>query len=110
MRFDDPLHVFIYILVIGVPLLVLVKYVFGLWYMAKLSRTPVTLNQIFAIRRKRINPKDIIYAYITCHRAGIPVSLEQLESMYLSSRHTFPTEVGKLVREAIDEKSSDASG
>jgi uncharacterized protein YqfA (UPF0365 family) len=67
-------------------LLALILYLINpkLWIAAKLTHTPVTMLEIFAMRLRRVPPRKIIQPMMLASTLGIEVSRKALEAHYLA--------------------------
>ena len=79
------------VLVIGVLVLILILLALflyfvpvGLWIAATFSGAGVGIGQLVGMRLRRVPPAQIVNARISGVKAGIPVSVSELEAHYLS--------------------------
>ena len=63
--------------------LVLVMRYFHLWLQAYMSRTPVSLLEIFGMQLRKVNPRVIIKALIVAKQSDVIIPREELEKAYL---------------------------
>lgn len=69
------------VLVIGV----FIRYVpIGLWIRARASGVPLTIIMLIGMRLRRISPQLLVDALITSNKAGLDVSINQLERHFLA--------------------------
>jgi uncharacterized protein YqfA (UPF0365 family) len=66
-------------------LLVFLRYVpLGLWIRARASGVPLTIIMLIGMRLRRISPHRLVDALITATKAGLDISLNQLEKHFLA--------------------------
>lgn len=66
-------------------LLVFLRYVpLGLWIRARASGVPLTIGMLIGMRLRRISPPRLVDALITATKAGLDISLNQLEKHFLA--------------------------
>lgn len=80
----QPAPVFIRVFAVFVVLCVLIIIVtlsrfFGLFLQAYMSRVPVTFTQIVGMALRRAKPREVILAAIQARRAGLEVTLDDME-------------------------------
>lgn len=56
----------------------------GLWLSAILAGVRVSLLQMVLMRWRRVDPRAIVDNMVTAHKAGIPLTRDQLEAHYLA--------------------------
>ena len=75
-------------LAVGVIVFIITVYMGGgaikLWFQARVSGTPVSLIAIVLMPWRKINNSIIVNNYIVCLKAGVDVSVAELETHYLS--------------------------
>jgi len=59
----------------------------GLWFQALMSGVRVSLIQLISMRFRKVPPSLIVRALITARKAGLDISLTQLETHYLAGGH-----------------------
>ncbi len=77
----------ILVIVVGVAVLVfflIFMRLFGLWLSAQLAGVRISLLQMILMRWRRVDPRAIVDNMVTSHKAGIPVTRDQLEAHYLA--------------------------
>lgn len=75
----------IIIAVVVLLLLVFLRYVpLGLWIRARASGVPLTIMMLIGMRLRRISPHRLVDALITATKAGLDISLNQLEKHFLA--------------------------
>ena len=57
---------------------------FGLWLTALFSGVRVSFFTLFGMRFRRVDPKAIVFPLISAHKAGIGLSVNDLEGHYLA--------------------------
>ena len=57
---------------------------FGLWLTALFSGVRVSFMTLFGMRFRRVDPKAIVFPLISAHKAGISLSVNDLEGHYLA--------------------------
>lgn len=75
------------LIIVAVALIVLVflRYVpLGLWIRARSSGVPLTIIMLIGMRLRRISPHRLVDALITATKAGLDISLNQLEKHFLA--------------------------
>ncbi len=73
------------IVVVALLLLVFLRYVpLGLWIRARSSGVPLTIVMLIGMRLRRISPPRLVDALITATKAGLDISLNQLEKHFLA--------------------------
>ena len=75
------------IIVVAAILLIAVflRYVpLGLWIRARASGVPLTIGMLIGMRLRRISPHRLVDALITASKAGLNVSINQLEKHFLA--------------------------
>ena len=77
------------ILVIVVGFAVLIFFLIfirmlGLWFAAQLAGVRISLLQMILMRWRRVDPRAIVDNMVTSHKAGIPISRDQLEAHFLA--------------------------
>ncbi|NLZ88069.1 MAG: flotillin-like protein FloA [Clostridiales bacterium] len=75
------------VLIVAIVLIVLVffRYVpLGLWIRARSSGVPLTIGMLIGMRLRRISPHRLVYALITATKAGLDLSVNQLEKHFLA--------------------------
>ncbi len=68
----------------------------GLWFQALVSGVRVPFLQLFFMRFRKVNPAGIVTPLITAHKAGLALSMDRLESHYLSGGNV-PRVVNALI-------------
>ena len=75
------------VVLVAIVLLVIVffRYVpVGLWIRARASGVPLTILMLIGMRLRRISPHLLVDALITANKAGLDVSINQLEKHFLA--------------------------
>lgn len=73
------------IVIAALLLLVFLRYVpLGLWIRARSSGVPLTIIMLIGMRLRRISPHRLVDALITATKAGLDISLNQLEKHFLA--------------------------
>ncbi|HXI19502.1 MAG TPA: flotillin-like FloA family protein, partial [Gemmatimonadales bacterium] len=57
---------------------------FGLWLTAFFSGVRVSFFTLFGMRFRRVNPREIVLPIIAAHKAGLSLTINDLESHYLA--------------------------
>jgi len=57
---------------------------FGLWLSAQLAGVRISLLQMILMRWRRVDPRAIVDNMVTAHKAGIPLTRDQLEAHFLA--------------------------
>ena len=65
--------------------------VFSLWFQALTSNAPVGLLQLFMMRFRKVNATVIVTARITAKKAGIDISIDDIEAHFLAGGNVVPT-------------------
>ena len=79
--------IMIVVIIVGVAVLIfflIFMRLFGLWLSAQLAGVRVSLLQMILMRWRRVDPRVIVDNMVTAHKAGIPLSRDQLEAHYLA--------------------------
>ena len=71
-------------LIICVVLFAIMSKFFNLWLQARVSGAPVSFFDLIGMWFRKVNPKTIVNTRIQSIKAGIPVSVAQLEAHYMS--------------------------
>jgi uncharacterized protein YqfA (UPF0365 family) len=71
------------VIAILVFVLLLLKYG-GLWIQAWLSGARVSIAELIGMTLRKVNARIIVVSRITAHRAGVPLTTQDLESHYLA--------------------------
>ena len=94
-------------LVVGIVLAVAVVIVFfalvpmGLWFRALVSGAPISIGKLVGMRLRKIKIGMIVEAYITGKKAGLDLSITELETHYMAHG-----DVGKVVSALISAHSA----
>ena len=79
------------LIVVGIKVLlgvavgsVVYLYFFRLWFRLHVAQCTLPLSMIFGLFFRRVSPQIIVNSYIDLHKAGLNVSVEELESHYQS--------------------------
>lgn len=73
------------VVVAALLLIVFLRYVpLGLWIRARASGVPLTIIMLIGMRLRRISPHRLVDALITATKAGLNISLNQLEKHFLA--------------------------
>lgn len=79
--------ILILVIVVGVAVLIfflIFMRLFGLWLSAQLAGVRISLLQMILMRWRRVDPRAIVDNMVTAHKAGIPLTRDQLEAHYLA--------------------------
>ena len=57
-------------------------YFFRLWFRTNVAQCPLSLGTIFGLFFRKTSPQIIVNSYIDLHKAGMHVSVEELEAHY----------------------------
>lgn len=79
--------ILILVIVVGVAVLaffLIFMRLFGLWLSAQLAGVRISLLQMILMRWRRVDPRAIVDNMVTAHKAGIPLTRDQLEAHYLA--------------------------
>jgi hypothetical protein len=74
---------------------------FQIWLTSLLAKAPVSLVTIIGMRMRDVKASDIVMAYILCRKVELPVTIQELEALYLASPKQFLPEVHKLVNQYV---------
>lgn len=75
----------IIVAVVVIVFAVFFRYVpLGLWIRARSSGVPLTIGSLIGMRLRRISPHRLVDAMITASKAGLKVSINQLEKHFLA--------------------------
>lgn len=79
--------ILILVVIVGVAILaffLIFMRLFGLWLSAQLAGVRISLLQMILMRWRRVDPRAIVDNMVTAHKAGIPLTRDQLEAHYLA--------------------------
>lgn len=79
--------ILILVVIVGVAVLaffLIFMRLFGLWLSAQLAGVRISLLQMILMRWRRVDPRAIVDNMVTAHKAGIPLTRDQLEAHYLA--------------------------
>lgn len=79
--------ILIVVIIIGIAALIFflaLMRMFGLWISAILAGVRISFLQMILMRWRRVDPRVIVNNMITAHKAGIPLTRDQLEAHYLA--------------------------
>ncbi|MBK8343537.1 MAG: flotillin-like protein FloA [Bacteroidetes bacterium] len=79
--------VLILVIVVGFAILIfflIFMRLFGLWLSAQLAGVRISLLQLILMRWRRVDPRAIVDNMVTAHKAGIPLTRDQLEAHFLA--------------------------
>ena len=83
-----PNAVIIGVLIVGGIIVLAFLFIIGqylsLWYQALVAGIQLSLIELMMLRFRRIDPKVIVHNLIAARRAGLDLSMEQLEIHYLA--------------------------
>lgn len=68
------------------------------WLFANKAREPVSFMQILSMLLRGSPAMRIVFAYVACKKSGLPVTVEDLEALYLSSPRSFQANWLALVK------------
>jgi uncharacterized protein YqfA (UPF0365 family) len=71
-------------LIICVVLFAIISKFFNLWLQARVSGAPVSFFDLIGMWFRKVNPKTIVNTRIQSIKAGIPVTVAQLEAHYMA--------------------------
>ena len=84
---DSQQAVLILVIVVGLAVLIfflIFMRLFGLWLSAQLAGVRISLLQMILMRWRRVDPRAIVDNMVTAHKAGIPLTRDQLEAHFLA--------------------------
>jgi len=84
---DSDQIILILVIVVGIAILaffLIFMRLFGLWLSAQLAGVRISLLQMILMRWRRVDPRAIVDNMVTAHKAGIPLTRDQLEAHYLA--------------------------
>ncbi|MFZ1593727.1 MAG: flotillin-like protein FloA, partial [Chitinophagales bacterium] len=84
---DSNQIVLILVIVVGFAILIfflIFMRLFGLWLSAQLAGVKISLLQMILMRWRRVDPRAIVDNMVTAHKAGIPLTRDQLEAHFLA--------------------------
>jgi len=84
---DSDQVVLILVIVVGFAILIfflIFMRLFGLWLSAQLAGVRISLLQLILMRWRRVDPRAIVDNMVTAHKAGIPLTRDQLEAHFLA--------------------------
>ncbi|HRH54268.1 MAG TPA: flotillin-like protein FloA, partial [Chitinophagales bacterium] len=84
---DSNQIVLILVIVVGFAILIfflIFMRLFGLWLSAQLAGVRISLLQMILMRWRRVDPRAIVDNMVTAHKAGIPLTRDQLEAHFLA--------------------------
>lgn len=84
---DSDQIILILVVIVGVAILaffLIFMRLFGLWLSAQLAGVRISLLQMILMRWRRVDPRAIVDNMVTAHKAGIPLTRDQLEAHYLA--------------------------
>ena len=84
---DSNQAVLILVIVVGLAVLIfflIFMRLFGLWLSAQLAGVRISLLQMILMRWRRVDPRAIVDNMVTAHKAGIPLTRDQLEAHFLA--------------------------
>ncbi len=70
-------------IVVFVVIIIMINF-FQLWLQAMLSKAPVGMLSLIAMRLRRVNASAIVHSRINAVKAGLHISVEELETHYLA--------------------------
>jgi len=79
--------IMIVVIIVGIAVLIfflIFMRMVGLWLSAQLAGVRVSLLQMILMRWRRVDPRVIVDNMVTAHKAGIPLTRDQLEAHYLA--------------------------
>ncbi len=79
--------ILIVVIIVGIAILIFFlafMRLFGLWLAAQLAGVRISLLQMILMRWRRVDPRAIVDNMVTAHKAGIPLTRDQLEAHYLA--------------------------
>lgn len=84
---DSNQIILILVVVVGFAILIfflIFMRLFGLWLSAQLAGVKISLLQMILMRWRRVDPRAIVDNMVTAHKAGIPLTRDQLEAHFLA--------------------------
>lgn len=75
------------LIIVGIAVLIVAFFILGsikLWIQSVVSNTTVSLVRIILMPIRKINSSLIVNNYIVARKAGVPVTVEELETHYLA--------------------------
>jgi uncharacterized protein YqfA (UPF0365 family) len=94
---ENPIALVILTTVLTSFLLLLFSGTLTLWLRTVFAKKPVSIVTIIRIKMMGMRAGRIVDGYLTCHAAGIPIKLEELEVLYFASPQTFVDQVKVLI-------------
>lgn len=104
MLLDNPIFLVVAVTAIVCGALLFGTGAFQLWLTSVFAKAPVSLVAIIGMKMRMVKAGDVVTAYIVCRKAEAPVTIEELEALYLSSPQQFIPEVQKMVGGHMKEK------
>ena len=89
------------ILLVLAVVLFFVVFPVGVWWRAIISDAPIPISKLLAMKMRKVNLNEVVVAYITSKKAGINLSIEDLETHVLAGGN-----IDKVVRAMISAKSA----
>ncbi len=84
---DNNQAILILVVIVGLAVLIfflIFMRLFGLWLSAQLAGVRISLLQLILMRWRRVDPRAIVDNMVTAHKAGIPLTRDQLEAHFLA--------------------------
>jgi uncharacterized protein YqfA (UPF0365 family) len=86
-----PWIIIIPVVLVALFVVIVVFSFFNVWLRARLAGAPVTFTNLVAMRLRQVPYSLIVDARITALKAGIPLSIDDLEGHYLAGGNLIPT-------------------
>lgn len=72
------------VLLIGGTVFFLVYFPVSIWWKARTSKAPISMSKLMTIKLRKLNLNDIVCAYITAVRAGLSLTIDDIETHILA--------------------------
>lgn len=79
----------IFLGIVFLVLFIIVINFFGLWFRARLSGAPVSFASLIGMRLRGVSPGDIVNSIITATKAGLHLTVGELEAHFLARGNVF---------------------
>lgn len=78
-------------IIVLIAIAVIILSFFNVWLKALLAKAPVSIATLIAMRLRGVPYSTVVDARITAAKAGIPLSIDELEAHYLAEGNLIPT-------------------
>lgn len=96
MNIENPLAVVITI--VGFIAVVVAAFtIFQPWLLCALAKCPVSIGAIWSMRTRRVKMDQIVVAYITARKAGLNVSINEVEEIYHEDTKGFVKKIQEMI-------------